>query len=361
MKTSYVVRAAVASSTALLVLCAGTGCGRNTGGSDAEPRSEAPARESQSAGSHPFTVGALPAGFELAVAGEGKFPPSWNAETTGSTEPFTVLAPTDPGGEDDVVVVSATAYGGRGPEDFPTVGQGWGDSTELLAGDRRAVYTAPGERFGQRSWADLVVDLGDQSAVRVEKRSASAEELAVFAQRASVGTDHVVGPVVDPPPGYRVVGSVDSTVEAARGSVDSQTNTVPAPAGAHTVGWLRDEASLLVTTLPAGSVDLDAFIAAMRDRPGSWGAAQARLEERTVGGRPAAVVDLFEQEDGQRHDETFLLSSLPNGDVLVVTGLGPGLGGPSTDEVVAVAESVRSASDQEWAATVKDAPPQQPG
>ncbi|MGQ0831555.1 MAG: hypothetical protein ACT4OV_07745 [Microthrixaceae bacterium] len=313
---------------------------------------DTPGLETGSTASSPFTVGAVPAGYELVTAGTGTREGDWGDDSVGTVEPYTVLSPDGRADHPDVVLVSTTGFegyqGGLGQ-----ASRGYMAEPEDLTIDGAEAIFAPAanEASGIR-WADLVVVRGDDLAVRVTSPSASKAELIALAARVATSRDRTQAPTVpDPPAGLRVLGSVDvDGVLAADASVAPHTDQVPGPTSAHAAGWVRsgsDEVDhLAVLTVPGASLDL--AVASVR-APAY--ALSSTAHTRTVGGRRGLVVD--EVWEGFSQTTRSVLVESDWGDVVVVRATGSSV--PTEDELVAIAASVRPTDDATWERFVVEA------
>jgi hypothetical protein len=313
----------------------------------------------------PFLVDAIPERVHLVTAGEGTGQQDWGSDSVGTHEPFTVLAPE--GGSaagDDLVVVSVTGFEGY-QGGLAQASAGYGRDPDAFDLDGRdAIYTpADGDR-----WADLVVDRGDDVAVRVTAADAGRDDLVAVAERVQPDADRGRAPAVpDPPDGVAVVGSVDAAVVASvRSYVDA--GTVPGTGDAFGAGWTTGapvapadpaqgppgSAELTVVAHPGDMADLDALpgIAAFglyRD---------ATVSSVTVDGRAAALVEqimpsVYANESPKV--ERALFAAAPWGDLLIAGTSGDLAAAATVDELVAALGSARQATPQEWEAFVATA------
>ncbi len=162
----------------------------------------APTTDSASTSSSPFTVGQVPPGYEFINAGMGTRVGEWGDDSTGTVEPYTVLAGDGRAIGPDVVRVAITGY-----EDYQgalaQASLGYlSDRRELEVGGAEAIYSPPSSDAGGERWADLVIVRGKDLAVRLSSPSASAAELTAVARQVVVPDDRTRAPrVPDPPAG----------------------------------------------------------------------------------------------------------------------------------------------------------------
>ena len=341
------MRAAITLAAAALVVAGCSGGAAPSGGD-----------ETGSSVSSPFSVGAVPAGYELVVAGMGTAVGDWGEDSTGTVEPYTVLSPDGRATGEEVVRVALTGYEGyQGGLLQASLGY-VSEHTELTIDGREAVFAPPGRSAVGQRWADLVVVRGDDLAVRVSSPSATQAELVAIAKRVVLPDDRREAPTVpDPPSGLRLVGSVNvDGVVAFTAFFDPQANRAPGPLSAHGAGWLfsgiEGTGSLSVVTVPGRSLDLAAVPAS------DWRTYLSRIGTRTtrfrtVGGRPGLVIrDVFPEES---KITVRVLVESSWGDVVVVVVRASGEDIPSEDELLALAASVTSTDDATWAQFMAEA------
>lgn len=345
--------------------------------------------ESGSSEATPFAVDAVPPGFRLEVAGRGTGIQEWGEDSTGTDEPFTVLAPPGAGAaSEQAVVVSVTGYEGyQGGLGQASGGYGDGDVETFEVDGRPAIYApASSDGFpGPLSWADLVVVRGDDLAVRVTAADARREELVDIAQRAVPEDDHARAPQVpDPPDGLEVVGSVDAGVTISLSPyVQPDSDHVPGLESAFAAGWLAGPAPAAGTGLdpdvtvvapggtPAGpaeavpsveppaeptSLTLVSYPGRTADLVALGGMLRighhqnATLTPLTVAGRPAVLVETDQPE--YDYLSRTLLTHAAWGDLLMAGSGGPRATVPTVDRLTALLASARPTSADEWDAFV---------
>jgi hypothetical protein len=336
---------------ALVAAACGSGDGGRAGGDAAYDEVPAPTVGTTTASS-PFVVEDPPDGYTLVLAGRGDYPQTWSSDSFGDDEPVTVLAP--PGEDADspeAVTVSLTGYAGfEGGLDQASAGYLDDTPEEFEIDGNRALYSPPGADAPEMPDADLVVAVGEDLAVRVRSADGSREELADVARRVRPLSEHLLAPQVpDPPDGLEVIGSADADVAItlwARPQPGS--DTMPAGARAHTAAWARLDtrgawisgaSAITVSTLPGTAVSLDALDPALALR--RYGVT-ATVQEASVRGRPAAVVD--GGEDAIRFRA--VVTSTPGGDALLVVASGGEL--RDAEVLVEVAASVQPATADAW-------------
>lgn len=289
--------------------------------------------------SSPFRVPEVPDGYRLVVAGQGTAVPDWGDDEIGTNEPFTVLGRGGSTDVDDLVVVSTTGFEGY-QGGLAQASRGYLDGADELSLDGRPALFAPANRG---YWADLVGVAGEDVAVRVTAPEATREELVEVWKRVEVPAERTAAPAVDPPGGLDVIGHLDAdAVLALSPGVQPRGDQVPGPTTAHAAGWVGeedDQRALSVLTLPRGAVDLAALpgVAAFPRYEGTT------VEATTVGGRPAALVELVQGGWTQRA----VWVEAEWGDTVVVTAAGPH-GVPAASELQAVAMSVRPSEQPAW-------------
>ena len=276
------------------LLVALTGCGDpDSSGADAGGDQDVAQPEDTSS---PFTVGEIPESYEPVNAGIGNATPNWGADSSGTDEPFTVLAPVGSSDPAERVIVSLTGFegyqGGLGQTIRMAV------PTDITIDGRDAVHVDAGE--GGRS--TLVAVRGPDLAVRVTAPGATLEQLTEILEAVEVPTDRARAPQVPTPPaGLEVVGSVDvDAVLAMQFSVEANTDRLGVLDSTHVAGWMdriptNDEGGdrpgdLSVMTLPARAADIDVL-----DAYDEVGLGQHTWERTEVGGDPALLVERAEQ------------------------------------------------------------------
>lgn len=330
-------------TTVSLLLLAATACG----GSD-EGRAPDAREPDRSDTSSPFTVGAVPPGYDIETAGTGTAVGDWGSDSSGTVEPYTVLSPDGRADNPEVVLVGITGYEGyEGGLAQASVGYLSDDRQELTVGGADAMYVPATDDVRGRRWADLVVVRGDDLAVRVSSPDATLDELIAIAEHVEVPADRTQAPtVVDPPGGLQVVGSADvDGVLATDVYVSPHTDQVPGPRSAHAAGWLRagsDGADQLsVLTLPGHALDLGA-VEVGTTQP-TWIVRSSHT--RDVDGRPALVTESNRLDlDGARRRSVFVEAEW--GDLVIVSATGAQL--PSEEQLVSLAASVRGTDDAAW-------------
>lgn len=330
---------------AVVLLVGIVGC---TGGDRAENEPVGTTGESS-----PFRVGHPPEGYTPVQAGRGTLTQAWGEDSFGSHESVTVLAPKGegPGGPGEVRVELFGYEGLQGGISQGLIGYGIGDPSPRFDLDGKdAVFKGAHEAYFGRVPAQLAVDFGNDVGVLVSKASAKREELADVARATRPQDDHLLAPVVDDPPGnLEVVGSADADVGfSLTGFPSPNSDYLPAGERGHTAAWARpkpggawfaEDGTVVVTTLPGLSLDLDAVVASTHEviRRNFKPAA----EPIDVSGRPGRVVTFANGKE-----DTVIVSSTEAGDLLLVNAHGPNR--PSVDQLVAVASSVETATQAEW-------------
>lgn len=302
------------------------------------------ARASTTKPSTPFRVGAVPAGFELVAAGTGTQGQEWGVDESGTDEPFTVLAPDGDPESDRRVVVSVTGFrgyqGGLGQ-----ASQGYFDNSEQfrLRGDR-AIYAPGGERFGRVYWADLVVAVEPDLAIRVTSPEATRDELATIAERVRPAGRSKAPRVPDPPNGLEVVGSVDADVVAARyPAISDQDAVIPGLETAHSIGWTGPgDRRLTVMTVPGKRSTLDAA----HSLPALPVGRIYTTRDVESGDRPGVLLEPSPPQ-APGYERRTLITQAKFGGLVIVSASGETA--PSAEELATIAESVSPVSDEEWA------------
>jgi hypothetical protein len=290
----------------------------------------------RTAAASPFTFdpAAVPRGYELVVAGRGNKVQDWGSDTAGTDEPFTVLAPPgEDASSDRAVVVSVTGFEGyEGGLDQASLSDGGGD----LVGD---------------PWADVVVQRGEDLAVRVTSPGVPEEELAGLARRVEPAADRKRAPAVDVAGDLEVLGSVDAdALLAFEGGFLPYSDEVPGPEGSYSAGWVTGgRGSLVVQTLRGDAADLAAL-----------GGLEAFAHDQTfaihsveLGGAAAAVVEWRYANSLQSWSERAVVVPAASGELVVVVASGPTV--PERDELLALAETVRPTDPRSWDSFVTEA------
>lgn len=284
---------------------------------------------------HPFTVDGVPAGWEPVIAGRGTREQDWGLDCCGTTEPYTVLE--GPGGTTATVSVTGFAdYQGG----LHQAAAGYGRTAQETEVDGALAYVTPASA-GQ--WADLVVERGDDLAVRASAPDASRDELVALERAAEPAADHAQAPSVSrPPPGWSVIGSVDADVLLALlSSVVPGSGVVPGPPTAYVAGWAAPAGSLSALTLPGDVVDLAAL---ERTVP------QIEGHAVDVGGRPGVVVVWRPAWVDSDLRQRAVVSHDESGAVTMVVAA-PGAE-PSEEDLVAMAATMAPADGATWDAFV---------
>ncbi len=335
-----------------LLVAASAGCG----GDDADPGTE----RTGSTTSSPFTVGAPPPGFELVTAGTGTQTQAWGDDSFGNDDPFTVLAPE--GGDatsPDIVVVSITGFEGYQG--------GLGQASRGIDGESFQVDGQPAIFVPTRTdksywhWADLVVQRGEDLAVRATARDATREELIEIARRVKPSADHLRAPQVpDPPNSLHVVGSVDAHVVVGfLPAVGAHSDQVPGTSAAHGVGFVNGTSVIAVMTLPGRA----AAIAAL---PGFAAFSQRdHFEVRSllINGRPGTVITSLHGDLDEGWGDRSVLTTTEWGDIVMVSARSVPLsrsGSPADNAttealLVELTSSVRRADAVAWERLVETA------
>jgi hypothetical protein len=299
----------------------------------------------------PFTFdrAAVPPGYELAVAGRGNQRPAWGSDSSGTDEPFTVLAPPgDDATSARAVVVSVTGFAGyEGGFDQAASG-----SRRIRIDGREARYGPAHDRDGRRRWADLVVRHGDDLAVRVTAPDATEDELVAVARRVQPARDHGRAPAVDDGGDLEVVGSVDAdALVALDGGFAPFSDDVPGPEGSYSAGWvaLPGRGSLVVQTVRGGAADLPAL-----------GGLEAFAYDQTFalrtvddGSGAAVVVDRTYTGGGPSFSDRAVVVDAGDGQLVVVVARGPTV--PEDAELLALAMTVDPVDPGTWEELVTEA------
>ena len=302
--------------------------------------------------SAPFTVTAVPAGFERIAAERGRQYNPWGDDSFGTAEPFTALARhgrdvSDP----KLIVVSATGFlGYEGGLGQAAPGRaGFDRSTIFRVNGRRAIFTpAQTTTDGRRVWSDLVVVRQHDLAVRVRTRNATKDQLLNVLQRVEPLGKTMAPNVPDPPSGYEVVGSVDAGVTAGLNLdvpewdlTNDAYRTGPGNPVVHRMKWsTTDRGGMTVTTFPAGLGSLDAIpgYAAFR-----LGDGHTTSRPVTVAGRRGVTLEI-RYTSGWKQMAVFTQTRW--GNLVMVMAWGDST--PSVHELVAMAASVAPTAEAEW-------------
>jgi hypothetical protein len=248
------------AAAVLLVLATLVGCTSD------EPHAPAAPVAPSAASATMFSVGWVPDGYELVAQGRGVAASSWGSDEVGTNEPFTTLAPEGSHDPDDLVVVAATGYagyqGGFAQASITYCCKGVGPQQRFRFDGHRAIYSPPHE---ERRWSELVVARGDDLAIRLIATGWSRERLVDLARRTTPSTDHEAAPAVDPPKGWRVLGSVGVLgLAAATSPVQVADRQMADPDGSgrfwspdesYAGLWQRDGDALLVTESDGSAID----------------------------------------------------------------------------------------------------------
>lgn len=335
----------------LAVLLAGCSSGSGSGagsGADVGRAVAAASGGGRAARSTPFRPGPVPVGYVAVVAGEGGMVQAWHDDMVGTDAPFTVLAPGGDAADPRAVVVSLTAYGARGgslDELLP------GDAEELEVGGRDARWW-PGDPGAEVREGDgpalLRVALDDEAALEVSGMGGTRAAFeAIVAATVVDPADHGRAPVVvDPPDGLALAGSVDADGVIALQAFLQGDQLTPGLPGTHTVGWARDDGvqgDLVVLDLPAGSVDPTALLTDLD--PGRADGTTATPIE--VGGAPGVLLDRAHVGEPLVEARRAVIGRTSWGETVVVVARGIEEV-PSTEALVALAEGLRPATDEQW-------------
>lgn len=316
----------MAARRLLLVLVAvAAACGSDGQAPEPEPSSAEAAR---------FTVDAVPDGYELAIAGDGGFSPEWGEDSTGTHEPFVALRD-----DDGMVVVSVTGFEGY-QGGLEQASLGYTRVAEATDVDGNQAMFTPAE--GARP-ADLVVERGDDVAVRARGAGRTEEELAALVRATEPSGSRNQPPSVEPPDGFEMVGDVSADVVVAMEATLApfQSDLVPGPGTASSIGWRDGDRHLVAQVLPRDDNAVAAVSASLLlDRP--YGLESATTTR--VDGRPATVLE---------GEVVVLVTTTSWGDLLVVRSSNIPLLEP--DELVSVASSVRRVDKEAWSSLVVEA------
>ena len=311
------------------------------------------AGENLSAESSAFTVGHAPDGYVGVMAAKGTQRPAWGPDEDSGHEPFTVLSSDGTADGDEVVVVSFTGYERRqgGLEQASRWRSGIVQPKPVEIDGHDAYFVEAFMDEGRQRWSDLVVDQGNDLAVRITSIDGTLDELRAVLPSVVIPTSHDHAPeIVDPPRGLEVVGSADiDAVVALDPWVDPERRYVPGPRGSRSASWegsdgFRDQ--VVVMTIPGRWVDLDVL------RYAPSGESFIREErEIEVGDEPAVLLET-PRLDGSPHARAIVWVA-PWGDVVLAHS--EGLDGPlSVEALSAIAESVERADEPAWARFADD-------
>ncbi len=311
---------------------------------------EPEARRRPSTERHEFTVGRVPAGYVGVMAGEGTTGPAWGSDD-GADEPFTVLTEDGTPTGEGVVVVSFAGYEGRENGFFGASRNHSGANWQELEVDGRPALFVEGavDDEGVARWSDLLVDQGDDLAVRITAPEASLADLRdIYPSVTVIPGSHDLAPeIVDPPHGLEVAGSTDLIAVAALSDfVSPERRQVPGPPGSLSASWERKGSTrdqLIVIAIPADTVDLGVLsYAAHVDR------FVRQQRDVDVAGDPGIVLETPSWRDSSI-TERAVVSAAPWGGVIVTLSRGDqqALG---VEDLLAVSSSVRRATEPEWEA-----------
>ncbi len=329
---------------------------RSSGGGGEQALSAADGATSTA--SSPFAVGWVPQGFEPFVAGMGTAVPLWGDDSSGTDEPFTVLAPPDSDDPAALVVVSVTGYAGY-EGGFAQAANGRPSEYEWFEdGGRQAIFTErrrlPGtsdaDADEDETVSEVVVDRAEDVAVRVTGRHSRAELAAMASGARLQGRSRA--PEVDPPEGLTVVGRVDTDlVLALQAAAQPGTDEVPGPASAHGAAWEREGSTLAILTVPGAAGDLPALVAQPILSRGTT------VRELAVDGSSAVLVERTDDDCADAPCEVnarTIVSPTSSGDLLVMRATGE-LPVVTSGELVRVAASVTTTDPDTWDAFVVEA------
>ena len=303
--------------------------------------------------SAPFTVAAVPAGFERVAAERGRQADPWGDDSFGTAEPFTVLARQGRDASDPkLIVVSVTGFMGyeSGLDQAAPARPGYDRATNFKVHGQRAIYTPAQTTTDGRPfvWADLVVARERDLAVRVRARNATKDQLLSVLERVEPSGKTLAPNVPNPPSGYAVVGSVDAGVAAGLNVdvpewnlTDDAYRTGPGNPVAHRMKWsTTDEGGMTVTTFPAQVASLDAL-------PGYTalvhGDGHTTPRAVTVAGHRGVALEIQYTSDWK---QTAVFTQTRWGNLVMVMAWGKST--PSIHELVAMAASVAPTSEVEW-------------
>lgn len=312
--------------------------------------------------SSPFLVDRPPDGYRLVQAGRGTISQTWSSDSFGDDEPVTVLAPAGegPGGPDEVRVSLTGFEGYQGGLAQASRGYLSDDRQDFQLDGRPAIYMPAHERRGQKEPADLVVEAGDDLAIRVSSEDGTRDELADIAREVRPQDDHLLAPLVPEPPGdLEVVGSADADVGTSMvGPPEPSSEHISAGRRAHSTVWARTQESgawtveggtVTVTTLPGQALDLDAAEASLHRThdPG-----ELEVTGVDVDGRPGVALDQVD-DSAWIHGLRAVVTATSGGDLLLVVAQGQDP--PDVDELIDVAASVEPTDQESWEDLVLEA------
>lgn len=207
-----------------------------------------------------FSLSDVPEGFRPTAAGRGVRQPGWSVDETGTEEPFLVLGPASGRRErQDLVLISLTGFHGYqgGFEQALGCCGVDGRRQDFEVDGRRAAYSTP----PSPGFTELLVDRGDDVAVRIQAWDAPRQRLLDLLRRVTLPERHVDPPVVDEPPdGLVVVGAVDGNLSLTARSAAPWTDTgavtgfaadvLPVTTVGYAAVWQHPRASLSVAVVP---------------------------------------------------------------------------------------------------------------
>lgn len=325
------VRAATTLLCAVLVGVV-TSCG-STGPSSVGPSPD----------SAPFTVGHVPSGYALVVAGTGSDRQRIGAPSQPSDNPFVLLSRNKE--IDGAAIVVASKAGLVRPGSLAGFdGKGWSDGVPSTVDGRAAIYAPKMVRGSDRHVANYAVITGPDSSVIVSTPDAADDNMAPMAAAIVPGDDPEKAPGTSKlPPGLSVSGHVDAAgVIALRSRITSGAG-VPGATSTHTVGWRRGASQLLVSTLPGRSIDVAALAGFELDELSNG----TKVKPLKIDGRPAMFLDL--------PDRTVLAAETSWGDVVVVSSVPSSrtrIGALGLVALTEVAASVQRATAPQWKTTI---------
>ncbi len=311
--------------------------------------------------SAPFAVSDVPAGYSLVGVERGRQVLPWGDDSSGTAEPFTVLAPDgETASSSRAIVVSVTGFEGYQGRLDQAVGSGpiGSRSTKFRVGGRDAVFvSAPSSRRSRTSgvgWSELLVVRGRDLAVRVRGADGS-KSLFLAVERGVRRRGRTGAPLVpSPPAGYRVIGSVDGAVAASQNldaaSSDlregTEVGTGEGNPVVHRMTWSGPDAELQVMTLPSRAAGLDALPGFAVLEPSGF---TLRTQPLNVKGRPAVVLERWVSGAVQPAPASRTLYIQGSwGNLVVATTYGDAI--VSVDDLVAIAESLSPTNEAAWAA-----------
>lgn len=276
------------------------------------------AGEGAAAAAAPFVVEGVPDGYELVAAGEGERRQEWGNDSAGTDEPFLVVTDGDRR-------VQLHTFGYEGLQGGFDQGAGKGRDD---------------------GWITEARDLGDDLGIKATSADVGRAVLVDLLDRTVEPEDRMDAPgIEDLPQGWSVVGHSDADVLLSLAAVGGTPIGVgPGPEGSPGAGWVGPVSSLSVVSLPGDAAEIDAWFGELPS-PVLW-YGDSLGEPVTVDGRDGVAVELTEGEGGTGR---FLLTTMPDGSLLVVSSFGSPA--PlSVAQLVEVAASVRPAGPDEWTA-----------